>query len=119
MLVTRKSSRTVADGEPASGGSARPNAQAASPRPRPATGPATDSTICFHAEGGCGSRGKVTPPNPSRRISGRPPKASATTACPSSCTSTLTNTTPIQRSNVCHASIQTYPSRAAASRKDG
>ena len=82
-------------------------------------GPATESTTCFHAGGGWGSRGKVTPPKPSSRISGLPPKASATTACPSSCTSTLTKTTAIQMSSDCQPSIQTYPSRAAAIRKDG
>ena len=105
-LVTRKSSRTVAAGEPGSGGSSLPSAQAAKPKANPASGPATERTTCFPAEGRWGSRGKVTPPNPSSRISGRPPRASPTTACPSSCTSTLTKTTTIQRSSVVQSSMK-------------
>ena len=82
--------------EPRSGGRTRTIPYASKPRSSPATGPAKERTNCRPGRGRERNWGKVTPPNASRRISGRPPNARPRMAWPSSCTSTLTKTTKIQ-----------------------
>src|SRR5207237_159297 len=63
-LVFMNSPSTTSVGEPCSGGSAVPSAQAAAPSARPAPGPASASPPCRIPAGRCVNRGKRTHPHP-------------------------------------------------------
>ncbi len=82
-------------GDPAAGGKVRTRVYATAPRSSPKSGPATERTNCCPGFGRSGNCGKVTPPKACKWISGCPPKARPTSACPSSWTSTLKKTTKI------------------------
>ncbi len=104
--------------EPGAGGLRETSAYAAAPRSRPKSGPASESTNCRPGPGGARKRGNVTPPKACSWISGCPPKARPTRACPSSCTSTLTKTTTTQAA-ICQPNPRLPPRRMALKKNQG